>query len=198
MNIKARIVARKVIFCYFFEQYFVALSGEKSAMVEEIDKIAYHMHDTDTEVRDVAAVLNQNYYAESDEEVAYLIKRFFEYQGTDENKEVAPDREYIKKMAPCFWKYEPIVRDLVNTHTVTFSFDQMDVLDRVIFVLWYAEFKEMGTPKEVVINEMVEFGKRYGDESSFKLLNGIAHKLFTPEEGDTPKKMSPIDLVVGN
>jgi transcription termination factor NusB len=40
----------------------------------------------------------------------------------------------------------------------------------------------MGTPKEVVINEMVEFGKRYGDESSFKLLNGIAHKLFTPDE----------------
>lgn len=135
MNIKARIVARKVIFCYFFEQYFVALSGEKSAMVEEIDKIAYHMHDTDTEVRDVASVLNQNYYEESDEEVAYLIKRFFEYQGTDEHKEVSPDREYIKKMAPCFWKYETIVRDLVNTHTVSFSFDQMDVLDRVIFVL---------------------------------------------------------------
>jgi transcription termination factor NusB len=60
-------------------------------------------------------------------------------------------------MAPCFRKYEPIVRDLVNTYTVTFSFDQMDVLDRVIFVLGYAEYKEMESPKEVVINEMVEF-----------------------------------------
>jgi hypothetical protein len=135
MNIKARIVARKVIFCYFFEQYFVALSGEKSALVEEIDKIAHHMHDADTEERNLASILNQNYYAESDEEVAYLIKRFFEYQGGEENKEVTPDREYIKKMAPCFWKYESIVRNLVNAHTVTFSFDQMDVLDRVIFVL---------------------------------------------------------------
>jgi transcription termination factor NusB len=86
---------------------------------------------------------------------------------------------------------------LVNTYTVSFSFDEMDVLDRVIFVLWYTEFKEMWTPKEVVINEMVEFWKRYGDESSFKLLNGIAHKLFTPP-GETPQKISPIDLVVGN
>jgi transcription termination factor NusB len=37
----------------------------------------------------------------------------------------------------------------------------MDILDRVIFVMGYAERKEIGTPKEVVINEMIEFGKRY-------------------------------------
>jgi hypothetical protein len=80
MNIKARIVARKIVFCYFFEQYFVALSGEKSAMIEEIDKIAHHMHDPDTTPREVADVLNKSYYEESDEEIAYLIKRFFEYQ----------------------------------------------------------------------------------------------------------------------
>jgi transcription termination factor NusB len=86
---------------------------------------------------------------------------------------------------------------LVNAYTVSFSFDEMDVLDRVIFVLWYAEFIEMWTPKEVVINEMVEFWKRYGDESSFKLLNGIAHKLFTPP-GEASQKVSAIDLVVGN
>lgn len=197
MNIKSRIVARKIVFCYFFEQYFVALSGEKSAMLEEIDKIAHHMHDADTPERDIAWVMNRDYYAESDEEIAYLIKWFFEYQGTDEIKKVDPDWEYLKKMAPCFRKYEPIVRDLVNKHTVSFSFDEMDVLDRVIFVLGYAEFVEMHSPKEVIINEMVEFGKRYGDESSFKLLNGIAHKLFTPPGEQEPKK-SPIDLVVGN
>jgi transcription termination factor NusB len=197
MNIKARIVARKIVFCYFFEQYFVALSGEKSAMIEEINKIALHMYDSDTVSRQVEEVLNKSYYEESDEEIAYLIKRFFEYQGADEPKEVVPDRDYLKKMAPCFRKYEPIVRDLVNAYTVTFSFDQMDVLDRVIFVLWYAEYKEMQSPKEVVINEMVEFWKRYGDESSFKLINGIAHKLFTPSENTQPK-VSPIDLVVGN
>ncbi|MBP6256192.1 hypothetical protein KA405_00265 [Patescibacteria group bacterium] len=32
-----------------------------------------------------------------------------------------------------------------------------------------------------MINEMVEFGKRYGDESSSKLLNGIAHKLLSDD-----------------
>jgi len=40
------------------------------------------------------------------------------------------------------------------------------------------EYTHLGTPKEVVLNEMVELAKRYGDESSPKLLNGIGHKIF--------------------
>ncbi len=64
---------------------------------------------------------------------------------------------------------------------MSFKFDEMDVLDRVIFILGYTEWKEMNSPREVVINEMVEFGKRFGDESSGKLLNGIAHKLLSED-----------------
>ena len=54
----------------------------------------------------------------------------------------------------------------------------MDLLDRVIFILGVAEYEIMQTPREVMLNEMVEFAKRYGDESSPKLINGIAHHLF--------------------
>lgn len=200
MNIKARIIARKIVFCYFFEQYFFVLSGKKSALLDEVEKIAHHMHDPETPDIVLAEKMDENYYSASDEEVAYIIKRFFENQWKEEEIKVDPDRAYIKTIAPLFWKYEPIVRELVNTHTVTFKFDEMDVLDRVIFVLGYVEWKEMGTPREVMINEMVEFGKRYGDESSSKLLNGIAHKLLSEDwkwwwSGDT---RSPIDRVVGN
>lgn len=193
MNIKSRIVARKIVFCYFFEQYFISLTGQKSSLLEEIDKIAHHMHDTETPEIHIDDVLNKSYYEQTDEEIAYIIQWFFAYQGGEEIKEVDPDRTYIKKMASVFWLYEKQVRDLVNSHTVSFTFDEMDILDRVIFVLWYAEYKEMETPKEVMINEMVELWKRYGDESSSKLINGIAHKLF----GGT-KDTSPIDLVVSN
>ena len=33
------------------------------------------------------------------------------------------------------------------------------------------------TPREVLINEMIEIAKRYGDETSPKLINGIGHKM---------------------
>ena len=198
MNIKARIIARKIVFCYFFEQYFFTLSGKKTALLEEVEKIAEHMHDPETPNIVLAEKMDANYYSASDEEVAYIIKRFFENQWKEEEIKVDPDREYIKLIAPLFWKYEPIVRDLVNTYTVSFKFDEMDVLDRVIFVLGYVEWKEMWTPREVMINEMVEFGKRYGDESSSKLLNGIAHKLLSDDGKWWSVWKSPIDRVVIN
>lgn len=37
------------------------------------------------------------------------------------------------------------------------------------------EYLAHQTPKEVLINEMIEIAKRYGDDSSPKLINGIGH-----------------------
>ena len=93
------------------------------------------MHDTETPEIHIDDVLNKSYYEQTDEEIAYIIQWFFAYQGGEEIKEVDPDRTYIKKMASVFWLYEKQVRDLVNSHTVSFTFDEMDILDRVIFVL---------------------------------------------------------------
>lgn len=180
MNIQARILARKILFCYFFEQYFLTLSGEKDAVSKEMNLIAHHMHDDDGEARDLQTMMSADYYANSDEEIAYIVKRFFSRE--DEEKTTDPDRGYLKIMAPQLWVYEKKVEALVNSFATTFQFAQMDAIDRVIFILGYAEYKEIGTPKQVVINEMIEFGKRYGDESSGKLINGIAHQLFAQEE----------------
>jgi transcription termination factor NusB len=37
------------------------------------------------------------------------------------------------------------------------------------------------TPKEVLLNEMIELAKRYSDAWAPGLLNGIMHKVFSPE-----------------
>lgn len=60
----------------------------------------------------------------------------------------------------------------------------MDLIDRVLFVLGYIEYTELRTPKEVMLNEMVELAKRYGDDSSSKLINGIGHKLLSSIDED--------------
>jgi len=70
------------------------------------------------------------------------------------------------------------VRAQVDMYASTFGYDDMDLMDRVIFILGYVEYTQLNTPKEVVLNEMVELAKRYGDESSPKLINGIGHKIF--------------------
>jgi transcription termination factor NusB len=47
----------------------------------------------------------------------------------------------------------------------------MDFIDRAIFLLGYIEYKELGVDKPLVLNEMVELAKRYGDEGSYRLIN---------------------------
>ena len=69
------------------------------------------------------------------------------------------------------------IQQQVDTYAQTFQFIQMDPLDQAIFLLGYTEWKELDTPKEVLLNEMIELAKRYSDEGAPKLLNGIMHKI---------------------
>jgi N utilization substance protein B len=65
----------------------------------------------------------------------------------------------------------------VDTYTESFNYQQMDAIDQAIFLLWYTEWKVLGTPKEILINEMVELAKRYSDSGAPKLVNGIMDKV---------------------
>ena len=66
---------------------------------------------------------------------------------------------------------------MVDTYTTTFSYQQMDVIDQSLFLLGYTEWKVLDTPREVLINEMIELAKRYSDEGAPRLINGIMDKV---------------------
>ncbi len=71
------------------------------------------------------------------------------------------------------------VKNHINKHTSSFQFEQMDLIDQSVFILGYIEYCEIGTPKEILLNEMVELSKRYGDDGSGKLINGIMHHVIS-------------------
>jgi N utilization substance protein B len=79
-------------------------------------------------------------------------------------------------------EYREAVEKAVDTYTETFSYQQMDVINQAIFLLGYTERKTLGTPKEILINEMVELAKRYSDEGAPKLINGIMHNIILATE----------------
>ncbi len=118
--------------------------------------------------------MTQDYYANVDEEIAYIVEQYFSKVSY-----ASIDFAYINELAPLFFEYRDIVREKVDIHTVSFGYDEMDLMDRVLFVLGYVEFVKIGTPKEIVLNEMIELAKRYGDDTSPKLINGIGHKVLT-------------------
>ena len=73
--------------------------------------------------------------------------------------------------------YRDKVEKHINKYTTSFTFDQMDLIDQCVFILGYIEYIKLKTPKEILLNEMVELSKRYGDGGSGKLINGIMHNI---------------------
>ncbi len=130
--------------------------------------------DTQTLAKSLNETFTQKWY---DADMTYIAKNCFEKWS-----ENGIDADYIDTMIVAYDKYADKLPDLINAYASTFRYEDMDIMDRVIFLLWYAEFKLMKTPKEVILNETIELAKKYGDQWSPKLINWILHKVITAEE----------------
>ena len=142
--------------------------------IDKIQRIVANPSEKDPLDIDLESILKWWYYDDFDSEIAYIIEHHFPKFETSDI-----DFDYLKTLGPKFTEYELIVRDLVNQYATSFGYDSMDLMDRVLFVLWYLEYKVLWADKWIVLNEMIELAKRYWDESSPKLLNAIGHKMMT-------------------
>jgi len=146
--------------------------------IDKIQKIVANPSVDEEELDlDLSSILQWGYYDDFDKEISYILEFHFDRLTPEK-----VDFEYIKAIGPLFHEYEPQVKILVDKYATTFGYDHMDLMDRVLFVLWYMEFTVLWSDKWVVLNEMVELAKRYGDESSPKLLNAIWHKMLTKKK----------------
>lgn len=144
---------------------------------------ADYIFKTDNEMYDTAKdVLKEKFtqheYLQTEEELKEFIEMFFSNRSMEDI-----DFDYVKVVALATAKYEVELREQVNALATSFSYEEMDTMDQAIFLLGYVEWKALDTPKEVMLNEMIELAKRYSDDGAPRLLNGIMHKIFTPEEG---------------
>lgn len=174
MDISHRIHARKVVLSYFYQRCFFLYIVKDEAIVKEslsFDHVFPDHKDFGIQSEKFLEQLKEYNSADIDDAIQYLLDNMF-----DKRKDTV-EWAYLVKIMPLFDTYYQEVADTVNSHTTTFSFDKMDLIDQALFVLWYAEHKKLATPKEILINELVELAKRYADEWSAKLVNGIMHKV---------------------
>ena len=106
-----------------------------------------------------------------EDDMPYYLKNFF-----DKRDEKDIDVDYVLKMVWSFEKYVEPTRKMVNKYAESFHYEEMDIVDQAIFLLWYTEYQLFRTPKEILINEMIELCKRYSDAGSPKLVNWIFDK----------------------
>lgn len=131
MNIKARIYARKIVLVYFYQRYFWQTILEKETLLVEVDKLDKIVKlDEGQQPVDMRAILSSDYFGDVDREISYIVNQYFRKIEAEEI-----DFAYIQEVAPYFLDYEPTVRTKVNEYAVSFSYDEMDIMDRVVFVL---------------------------------------------------------------
>lgn len=103
-------------------------------------------------------------------QVEYILENFFLWKEYD--------FEYIKSVINALPQVQMQIFDKIKNSTQSFSLQDMDVIDIALLWLWEAEFFALKTPRKVLINELVELAKRYGDDWSYKLINWIWNKIF--------------------
>jgi transcription termination factor NusB len=165
-TIKARIRARKLTLSYFYWRIFVFRLARNEALLETIINTSRGLedvHDTSDdnmshEMTDLAQYLTHTFGDSIEEDIDYVVSYYFDEWAID-----TIDMDYVLSLSRNFEEYYPHVASMVNKHTTSFQFEQMDPMDQAMFVLGYEERKLIQTPKEVIINEVVELAKRYGD-----------------------------------
>ena len=70
--------------------------------------------------------------------------------------------------------FEQRINDLLRDD---WSFDRLSMLEQAILLISFQEILANDTPKAVVINEAVTLAKKYCDDNSFKLINGVLDQL---------------------
>lgn len=168
MNIGARIRARKQTLSLYYQTLFYrkTSSSLQEGLIDDVFLVDNAYKEISPEARkDRSEMLQEDDYSR-DQKVE---------QQRDERYDI--DGEYIDKMRDLTHERRETVRDQVNAHTATFPFEKMDIMDQALFCLGRNEYHIMQTPREVLFNELVELAKRFGDEGSSKLVNGIMHKV---------------------
>lgn len=177
MNVWNRINARKVVLSYFYQRCFFHKLPKQDSVISEVLSVENIFPSKKEEFEEnkkiILAKINDELLIPNDENLEYFVNTFFDKRDIEEI-----DMDYVMKIWSSYDKYLQEAVDAINKYTQTFTFSEMNTINQAVFLLWYIEWKVLETPKEVLLNELVELSKRFDDEWSAKLINWIMHKIF--------------------
>ncbi len=84
-----------------------------------------------------------------------------------------PDSHYVQQILQLFLEHEDFINERIRSANSHWRMDRMDRVDLAILRIGVTEMFFTDTPEQIVINEAIELGKRYGSETSFRFINGV-------------------------
>lgn len=172
MHIHDRIMSRKIMVMVVYEHLMQSLQYTESFVyipIESPSQTRYHISLFDDPIASLA-------------HMGYMAEWFF-----DTSKNPVLDADFLRPMIEQRNNAIDTIISSIDRHSTTFWFMKMDPMDQAIFLTGVIEYTVHHTPRQIILNEMIEICKRYGDEWSAKLINGIGHKVIDDIEKNQHK-----------
>jgi N utilization substance protein B len=107
-----------------------------------------------------------------------LIDIYSNYLTREEEKKInEKEREFIEKNVKGIEEHNEEILNEISLKMEGWSYDRIGVVERALLKSAVYELMFEKTPKEIVINEIVELAKKYGDAKSYEFLNGVLAKI---------------------
>ncbi len=83
-------------------------------------------------------------------------------------------REYVKDVASGLKEHEKEINDIIADNLKPgWTIERISTIDLALLKLAIYEIKYIKTPYKIVINEIVEYAKSYGEDASKSFINGV-------------------------
>ncbi len=103
-----------------------------------------------------------------------IYSRFFNNAEEDIfSKANAEELKFTSEILKHFANNYNEINELITSHLKGYTLERVNKVDLAIIIEAIIELKYMDTPKQVIINEAVELGKKYSTEKSAKFINGV-------------------------
>ena len=86
-------------------------------------------------------------------------------------------RDYAIEILLAIANHRDDIDALISSSLVDWQLHRLPQIDRHILRVATAEIVYLGLPDSVAINEAVELGKRYSDETGYRFVNGVLRRL---------------------
>lgn len=88
--------------------------------------------------------------------------------------EDAKSREYVKEIANGLKEYNEEINKIISDNLKTgWTIERISTIDLALLKLAIYEIKYKKIPFKIVINEIVEYAKIYGEDSAASFINGV-------------------------
>ncbi len=83
------------------------------------------------------------------------------------------DKDFAKELLENFQNNQNELKELVSSNLVGYEIDRVYKIDLALIYLALTEIKFIGTPFQIVINEVLTLAKRFSTPKSNKFINGV-------------------------